>query len=81
MTDSMAMLILIAVLGLYLVPTFVAHARQHPHRFGMFLLNLLLGGTGVFWVVALVRAVLPIGQPAPRSLPPSRRRVEPIFHS
>lgn len=39
---------------LYFVPSFIAFKRGHPNRNAIFVLNLLLGGTGLGWVGALV---------------------------
>jgi Superinfection immunity protein len=44
-------------LAIYLLPTIVALARSHPSALAIFVLNLLLGGTGVFWVWSLVWAL------------------------
>ena len=42
------------VLALYFLPTIVALARSHHNAVAIFLLNLLLGWTGLGWIVALV---------------------------
>jgi len=42
------------VLGFNFIPTFVAFARGHPQRAGIFILNLLLGWTGIGWLAALI---------------------------
>jgi hypothetical protein len=44
-------------LAIYFLPTIVALARRHPSALAIFALNLLLGGTGVFWVWSLVWAL------------------------
>ena len=41
-------------LAAYFVPSIVAGLRHHRERTGIFLVNLLLGWTVVFWIVALV---------------------------
>lgn len=46
----------IAMIALYFVPTIVARVREHHNTTAIFLLNLLLGWTFVGWVVALVWA-------------------------
>ena len=48
---SIAMLILL--LGVFLLPTFVAVGRKHSKRATMFLVNVLLGLTIIGWIVAL----------------------------
>lgn len=37
----------------YIIPTIIACSRNHPHRLWITLMNILLGGTGVFWLIAL----------------------------
>lgn len=41
----------------YFLPTLIAFIRGHNSKWGILLLNLFLGVTGVFWVLALVWAV------------------------
>lgn len=43
-------------LGLYLLPSIVAFCRHHQNSPAILILNLLLGWTGIGWVVALVWA-------------------------
>ncbi len=47
-------LIFIALLGLYFLPTIVAHSRNHPSFLAIFIVNLLLAWSLIGWVVALV---------------------------
>lgn len=53
-----ALLGLLCLLGVgilaYFIPTEIAVLRGHPNGLAIFVLNLLLGGTGVGWIVALV---------------------------
>lgn len=42
---------------IYLIPTIIAHRRQHRNATAIFLLNLLLGWTLLGWVGALVWSV------------------------
>lgn len=44
------------VAALYALPTFVAFFRGHPNRWLIFVVNLVFGGTGLGWLVALVWA-------------------------
>ena len=39
---------------MYWLPTIVAVLRQAHSALGVFLLNLFLGWTGIFWILALV---------------------------
>lgn len=50
------------ILGIYLIPTFVAATRKVPNAGSVFVINLLLGWTLIGWVVALAMAA--------RSTPP-----------
>ena len=45
--------IVVTAIAIYLLPTIVAGAREHPSGGGIFVLNLFLGWTFVGWVVAL----------------------------
>ena len=48
-------LVLIPImLGFYILPTLLAWLRRHPRRWTITLINLLLGWTGVAWVIAMV---------------------------
>ncbi|HEX4006946.1 MAG TPA: superinfection immunity protein [Acidobacteriaceae bacterium] len=43
--------------GLYFLPSLVAVARHTHNATGIFLLNLLLGWTGIGWFIALIIAI------------------------
>jgi hypothetical protein len=45
------------ILALYGLPSYVAHKRRAMRRSGVYVVNALLGWTGVFWVLALAWAV------------------------
>lgn len=45
------------VVFLYLLPTFVAFARECEARFAILTLNFTLGWTGIMWLVSLMLAV------------------------
>ena len=47
-------LFLLTMLVVYMIPTIVAHVRQHANFGAILALNLLLGWTGLFWVGAFV---------------------------
>ncbi len=48
-------LVLIPIaLGFYVLPTLLAWSRRHPQRWKITWINLLLGWTGVGWVIAMV---------------------------
>lgn len=41
----------------YFIPTIIAGVRQHPSRRSIFVVNLLLGWTVIFWIVALIQSL------------------------
>lgn len=45
---------------LYFLPTIVAFIRGHHSRFGIFLLNFLLGWSGLGWIIALIWSLSPV---------------------
>lgn len=49
-----AILLLFIALTLYFLPAVIAHNREHNNFTAIFVLNLLLGWTFLFWVAALV---------------------------
>jgi len=49
--------LLILMFGLYLLPALISFLRRNRNYPSIFLLNLLLGWTGIGWVVALVWSV------------------------
>ena len=53
----------------YFVPSIIAIWRDHHQKAGIILLNLLVGWTGVFWVLALVWSVTG-GKHSPKKLCP-----------
>ena len=56
--EASVFFVLILFSGIFLLPTFIAHIRKH-HKFGGILfLNIILGWTGLAWVLLLAYAVL-----------------------
>ena len=56
--DSIAAVAVLAlILAVYFLPTLIA-GRGHPHRFAIFVINLLFGWTLVIWVGCIVWAVV-----------------------
>ena len=49
-------IITIITLAIFLLPTFIALVRDHHNKVALIVTNLLLGWTGVGWVVALILA-------------------------
>lgn len=49
--------ILFMFVPLFFLPSIVAFTRHHQNRFAICLVNLILGVTGIGWVVAMVWAL------------------------
>lgn len=49
----------IPLLCLYLLPTFIAFYRQHDYRWIILATNVILGGTGLGWLIVFVGAIFP----------------------
>ncbi|MGA8110002.1 MAG: superinfection immunity protein [Acidobacteriaceae bacterium] len=43
--------------GIYFLPSLIAVARHTHNTTGIFLLNLLLGWTGIGWIIAFIMAI------------------------
>jgi hypothetical protein len=58
-------LFLLLLAGLFFLPTIIAARKEHPNRIGIFVLNLLMGWTGLEWIVALIWALFapPLSSP------------------
>ena len=56
MNDTFSAIFLILIILVYLLPAFIAAQRQNTSAGLIFFVNLLLGWTFVFWMVALVWA-------------------------
>ncbi len=52
-------LIILAVAFLYALPTFIAFYRSHEYRWIIFAINVVVGATGLGWLVAFVWAIYP----------------------
>ncbi len=44
------------VIGLYLLPSFIAMLRKHQNVSGVVIVNILTGWSGIGWIAALVMA-------------------------
>lgn len=51
----MELAVALAILS-YFLPTIIAFVRGHNSKWGILLVNLFLGVTGIFWFLALVWA-------------------------
>ena len=54
----LVLLALAASLAIYFLPHIIACAKNHPNRRAIFWVNLLLGGSGAGWLVALIWAIV-----------------------
>ena len=52
-------ILILLILAVYFIPWFIAHDRKHPEKGTIAFLNILLGWTGVVWVIIFLWAVLP----------------------
>ena len=55
-------LIIALACAFYLLPATIAAFRDHASAWGIFVLNLLLGWSGIMWIVALIWALSNKGQ-------------------
>lgn len=62
MESLAAILVLLFVLAIYLIPTIIAFVRGHASKWGIGVLNIVLGWSLVFWVVALIWSLSNKGQ-------------------
>ena len=58
LSNTTTILMLLAVLLLYMLPTLIAYGREHPHRQDVVLLNILLGWTLIGWIGVFLWASL-----------------------
>jgi len=59
-TDTIGLLVVVTLLlFLYALPTFIAFWRQHEYRWIIFAINVVMGATGLGWLIALVWAIYP----------------------
>lgn len=54
---------LLFLLCMYFLPTIVAVIRGHQSAAAIFVLNLVLGVTGIFWFVALIWSLSAVWRP------------------
>ena len=62
MESLAAILVLLFVLAVYLIPTIIAFSRGHASKWGIGVLNIVLGWSLIFWVVALIWSLSNKGQ-------------------
>ena len=57
-----ALIVGVVLFALYMTPTIIAFSRGHASKWGIFITNLLLGLTGIFWVASLIWSLSNKGQ-------------------
>lgn len=62
MTPTEAIIFIAVFCAIYLLPAIIAGFRGHASAWGIFALNLLLGWTGLVWIIALIWALSNKGQ-------------------
>lgn len=62
MESLAAILVLLFALAIYLIPTIIAFARGHASKWGIGVLNIVLGWSLIFWIVALIWSLSNKGQ-------------------
>lgn len=62
MESLAAIFVLLFVLAVYLIPTIIAFTRGHASKWGIGVLNIVLGWSLIFWVVALIWSLSNKGQ-------------------
>lgn len=64
----LGIIVIIFLLVIYFAPTAVANHQEHPQTVPIFVLNLFLGWTLVFWVIALTWAFSKPRREAPTTI-------------
>lgn len=52
----MEFFIAMTALGLYFMPALIANSRKHRNASAIFVTNLLIGWTGLGWIIAMIWA-------------------------
>ncbi len=55
--NTITVILLILIVGLYMLPTLIAFARDHPSRARIGVVNILFAWTMVVWVVVFIWAL------------------------
>jgi Superinfection immunity protein len=53
---------LLFVIGIYLIPTFIAYYRKHEKKVIITIINIFIGWTFIAWVACIIWAIL--GKPS-----------------
>ena len=55
--NTVTVVLLVLIVGIYLLPTLIAYARDHPRRAQVAFFNILFGWTLILWIIAFVWAL------------------------
>lgn len=55
-------------IAFFLIPTLIAYRRNHPSKLAISLVNLLLGWSGIGWIVALIWSATNANSGAPQQV-------------
>jgi hypothetical protein len=56
--NTTSVVLLILIVALYMLPTLIAFARDHPRRGAITLVNVLFGWTLIVWIIVFVWALM-----------------------
>ena len=56
--NTTAILMVLAIVVIYMLPTLIAFGREHPRRQDVALVNILLGWTLIGWIAVFLWAAL-----------------------
>ncbi len=70
----LTIILVICLAALYFLPSFVAHSRNHKNSLPILIINLFLGWTFVFWVLALTWSLLD-GQEATKKTKAEKEKI------
>lgn len=63
--STTTVIMLVAVVVIYLLPTLIAFGREHPRRMDLAVVNIIFGWTLIGWWAAFFWALLARTQPQP----------------
>jgi hypothetical protein len=55
--NTTSVVLLVLIVAIYMLPTLIAFARDHPRRGAITLINVLFGWTLIVWIVVFVWAL------------------------
>lgn len=58
MENTTTVIVLVLILVIYMLPTLIAHSREHPRRAAIGVLNIAFGWTLIGWILLFLWAAL-----------------------